>query len=150
MKTLRFVRKLFFILTIKSPAVVLLIIALTIAGLLYISCTSYTGIYLKADGMVLTDPASSESSYVIVKLDNSYAGKINAQSPVIWYCDNKGQRYVGHIGRILEDADNKSLSVHVILSGSDMEREHPQKVSVELQVKKVRIIDKLALKAVTE
>jgi hypothetical protein len=143
-----------FAVTVKSPVIVLLIIALTTSSLLYISCTNYTSIYLKADGTVQSDSIqkdrTKDGSYVRINVDKRYAGALDKQSPVIWYCDKNGRRYEGHIDSILTNADNSSLSIKVLLSGADVEKEHSKNVSLELLVKKVRIIDKLSMKAVEE
>lgn len=150
MKTFHHIRKIFFMLTVKSPVFVLLIIAFTASSLLYISCTNYTSIYLKADGTIQADPASRDSTYVLINVDKTYASVLDKQTPVIWYGDKTGQRYEGHIGSILADEDNNSLSVEILLSSAEVEKEQSKKVSLELLVKKVRIIEKLAMKAVTE
>lgn len=143
MKTFRHIRKTFFLLTVKSPVIVLLIIALTASSLLYISCTNYTSIYLKADGTVQACSPPNDNSYVRINVDKRYAGVLDKQSPVIWYCDKNGRRYDGHISSILTNTDDDNLSLEIFLSGADVEKEHPQNVSVELLVKKVRIIEKL-------
>jgi Tfp pilus assembly major pilin PilA len=149
MKIVKRTKKIFFNLTVKSPVTVLVIIVLVVSSLLYISFTSYSSIYVKAEGTLQRNNNSKDNPYVKIKLNKKYKSNINKNTPVIWYCNN-GRRYNGSINEIDSDIDKNSgkddLSIDIALAQDDVKVENPKEVTVEVLVKQVRIIEKLTMK----
>ena len=142
-------KKIFYNLTVKSPVTVLMIIVLVVSSLLYISVTSYSSIYVKAEGTLLSNNNFKDNPYVKIKLNKKYKSDITKNTSVIWYVNN-ARRYNGSINRIDSNIDKNSgengLSIYVVLDQDDVRLENPKEVTVEVLVKRIRIIEKLTMK----
>lgn len=146
MRVYKRIKRMFFKLTVKSPITVIVIIAFVVSSLLYISFTNYSGVYLKIKGTLQLNINSSDSPFVKINVNESYTNNIDKHTPVSWYCNNNGKRYKGSIGTIHRNEDKESLSININLSKTDVDIENPKEVTVELLIKKVRIIKKLTMK----
>lgn len=137
------IKKLFFKLTVKSPFTVVVIIAIVTASLLNISMTNYSSVYVKAQGSFYY---SNNNSYITVNFNEKYKGNINKTSPVIFYFTDNDKRYDGRIIKINEVEKPAEFNIRIEPVKKVVNLTKNKDVIVEVQIKKVRIIEKLTMK----
>lgn len=144
------IKNLFFILTVKTPITIILIITLTFTSLITLAYKNYTDVYIKLQGTVEQNNLQ-ETNYIKVNIDDKYTTAINKNSKVVWYLSSNGKRYEGNISELdSKDKTNNSYTAIVAASSKDLKNEfkdtdliQDKQVTVEICLKKVRILDKI-------
>jgi hypothetical protein len=144
MKAIKRLKKAFFILTVKSPITVMVIIAFIAISLFYISATNYTNVYSKAQGKFLKEAGKE---YICATFNKKDYSKINTSKPVIFYFSNNGTRYDGRVSSksSVNSLGDFNVLIEPLKDCADSDKH--KKVTIEIQVKKIKIIQKLTMKA---
>lgn len=142
------IKKFFYFLTVKTPITVILIIAVTTASLITIAYYNYTNEYVKLQGTIEKD--DTEKSYIKIQLDKKYAGNLNKDGKVIWYTSISGKRYEGSLDTASSEENGKIYTKNIRIDKNDLAKEFKnidksqhKEVTVEICLKKVRILDKI-------
>ncbi|AJQ26604.1 hypothetical protein [Pelosinus fermentans] len=138
------------IFTVKKPHAVFIGFALILILVLYITNTSYTGIYIKATGTLNYDSNDQRCIHITTDISNKYKDAIDSKNYTVWYVRSDGKRYYGSITNIQNLKSSNRLQVEVIARREDCYEElganyieYKGPINLEIYFKRKNIINKI-------
>lgn len=145
-------KSLFFTLTVKTPITILVIILFTFSLLITMAYRNYTDVYLKLQGTI-EQSETDKTNYIKANIDEKYINAINKNSKIVWYVSTNGKRYDGNILELGSKNKDNLYTTNIAAEAKDINYElknsaltQNKQVTIEICIKKIRILDKILKK----
>ena len=144
------VKKMFFKVAIKSPILLLVVVAVTLFSILYLSTTCTLDVYKEFQGQVKA--TNQNSPYIEVLADVVYYKNLDTKSMTSWYIDKQTGVYSAHISEVEIQNDNLSVKVIPTQEGrgflEKLKNKSSKKVFIKIKVGSEKLLDRLFRKEV--